>query len=184
MHHRKLVAGLATLSLVAGGTGVALAAGGSAPKRANVVAIEKVKFKVNRYVQEGLRWQKDTYRVRSGGTLHVVNNAIGAGPHTLTIVKKRDLPRTTKTFNNCAVCNRLGEAHGADPTSDAPPKFAFLENGVGSQAPPSLDRPGDSALLGDKRGDAINLKVTAKKGKQLYVICLIHSWMQAKVTVG
>ena len=32
---------------------------------------------------------------------------------------------------NCKICEKLGKAHGADPNSNAPPKFPFLENGVG-----------------------------------------------------
>ena len=35
-----------------------------------------------------------------------------------------------------------------------------------------------------KKGESIDLKVTAKKGTTLYFLCAIHPWMQAKVIVG
>jgi len=183
MQHRKLVAGLATLSLVGGGTGVALAAGGKAPNRANVVAVSTTKVKVNRYVQDNLRWKKDTYQLRSGGTLRIVNNAPSDGPHTFTVLRKRDMPRTPRAIFNCGVCNKLGQAHGADPNSEAPPKFLFLENGVGSTTAPKVDKAGDSAFIDAKKGASVSLKITAKKGTTLNFICLVHPWMQAKVVV-
>ena len=48
-----------------------------------------------------------------------------------------------------------------------------------------VDKPGDSGLTGPGQApnEKISLKVTAKKGSQLYFMCLIHPWMQAKVQV-
>jgi hypothetical protein len=142
-------------------------------------------MKPNRYIQDGLRWNRDVYRVRSRGTLHIVNTAAGEGPHTFTVVKKKDLPKTAKEAFNCKICNKLAAAHGADPNSEAPPKFQYLENGVGQNTPPNVDRPGDSGVTGSgQKGEFIDLKVTAKPGKTLHFLCLIHPWMQAKVIVG
>jgi hypothetical protein len=90
-----------------------------------------------------------------------------------------------QALGNCKICNKLGAAHGADPNSQGPPKFQYLENGVGQNTAPKVDRPGDSGITGPgKRGESINLKVTAKKGTTLYFLCLLHPWMQAKVVVG
>ena len=183
MHHRKLVAGLATLSLVAGGTGVALAAG-KPPRRADVVAVSTTKVKINRYIQDGLRWKKDTYTVRSGGTLRVVNNAPDEGPHTFTVVKKSDLPKTPRAIFNCAICNKLG----------AGPRRRPEQRGAAEvPVPRERRRLGDRAerrprrRLGlhrrPRRASRSTLKVTAKKGTTLRFICLIHPWMQAKVLV-
>jgi plastocyanin len=144
-----------------------------------------LKIKPNRYIQDNLRWNKDVYRVKSGGTITVVNTQASEGPHTFTVVKKSELPRTGKQLVNCRICNTLGQAHGADPNSNAPPKFQFLENGVGQATPPNVDRPGDSGVTGEgKRGEKISFTVTAKKGKTLYFMCLIHPWMQAQLQVG
>jgi hypothetical protein len=184
--NRKLVAGAAALALTVGGTGVAVAAkNGPPPKRATINAVAKVKYKINRYVQDGLRWQKDTYQVRSGGTLHIVNKAQD-GPHTLSVVKKSDLPRTTNQLNNCKVCGEIAAAHGVDPSveSDAPPPHLWTEDGVGVDAPASFDKPGDSVFIGPEPGSSADVTVTAKKNTKLFFICAIHPWMQAKVIVG
>ena len=186
MHVRKLI-----LWSVAGCTGLAIAAGAAfAAHRtaASTITIKAVaptpKFQINRFVQSTLRWDKDVYKVPSGGTLHVVNMAADEGPHTFTVVAQKDLPTTLQKLFQCQICEKLGKAHGADPNSNAPPKFPFLENGVGQKTPPSVDRPGDSGVTGKgKKGESINLKVTAPAGTKLYFMCLIHPWMQAEVDV-
>jgi hypothetical protein len=183
--HWKFTAAAAALCLAAGGAGAALAAGATAPKKTTIKSTQTLKVKVNRYIQDGLRWSKDVYTVRSGGTLHIVNGDGAEGPHTFTVVAKKDLPKTPAQVFNCKICKKLGQAHGADPNSTAPPAFAFLENGVGQATPPNVDRPGDSGITGSgKKGESIDLKVTAKKGKTLYFVCLLHPWMQAEVKVG
>ena len=142
------------------------------------------KMVVNRYVQDNLRWDKDVYNVKSGGTIHVLNDAADEGPHTFTVVEEKDEPKNGLQMVNCKICITLAKAHGANPNSDAPPKYAFLENGVGQKSPPSVDRPGDSGVTGKgKKGESIDLRVTAKPGTKLYFICLIHPWMQAVVNV-
>jgi hypothetical protein len=174
------------LAMTASGTGAAVAAkNGPPPSHATINAVAKVKYKINRYVQDGLRWQKDTYQVRSGGTLHIVNKAQD-GPHTLSVVKKSDLPRTTKQMNECSVCLSIATAHGVDPNSEseAPPPHLWTEDGVGVDTPANFDKPGDSVFIGPELGSSADVKVTAKKGTKLFFICAIHPWMQAKVIVG
>src|SRR5438067_8856007 len=185
MKHRKTIAALATLALAVAGTSVALAASTAAvPSKITLKQKQTQVMKPNRYFQDGLRWDKDVYTLKSGGTLHVVASVVTEGPHTFTVVKEKDLPRTAAQANHCKICAKLGAAHGAQPESNAPPKFQFLENGVGQNTPPNVDRPGDSGITGPgKKGEFINLKVTAKKGKTLYFMCIIHPWMQAKVLV-
>jgi hypothetical protein len=185
MTHRKLLAGASVLA-IATGAGAAIAQGASAPSKTTIKVSQKFAMKPNRYIQDGLRWDKDEYTVKSGGTLHVVNTAADEGPHTFSVVAEKDLPKTAaQAIQKCKPCEKLGAAHGADPNSDAPPKFPFLENGVGQATPPSVDRAGDSGITGSgKKGEFIDLKVTAKKGKTLYFMCLIHPWMEAQVRVG
>jgi len=188
MENRKLVAGVAGLCLAVGVSGVAVAANSAVvPSRTTIKAVQTLKMKPNRYIQDGLRWNKDVYTVKSGGTLTVVSLAASEGPHTFTVVKEKDLPKTAAQAFSCKICETLGKAHGADPNSDAPPKFQYLENGVGQTTPPKVDRPGDSGVTTvtqPKRGEHISFKVTAKKGTELYFMCLIHPWMEAKVLVG
>jgi hypothetical protein len=184
MTHRKLVAGAAALAVAVAGTSAALAATTArTPKNATINAVQTLRVKINRYIQDGVRWQKDTYVVRSGGTLHVVNLAAGEGGHTFTVVQKRDLPRTIKQINNCKICETLGRAHGADPNTQGPPQFLYLENGQGQSTPPNVDRAGDSGFVADTKRARIDLKITAKKGTTLRFMCLIHPWMQARVVV-
>jgi hypothetical protein len=165
------------------------AVAGDQRSSAGVTTIKAVqgppKFQINRFVQDTLRWNKDVYTVKSGGTLHIVNLAADEGPHTFTVVARKDEPRTLAALFGCKICEKLGKAHGANPNSNAPPKFPFLENGVGQQKPPLVDRPGDSGVTGKgKKGESIDLTVTAPAGTKLYFICLIHPWMQAEVDVS
>jgi hypothetical protein len=173
-----------SLALVASGTGAALAAKqGPAPTHATVNAVQKVQFKVNRYVKDALRWQKDTYQVKSGGTLKIVNKAHD-GPHTFSIVAKKDLPRTVKQINECSICQKIGEQFGiTDPNSEAPPPHNYVDDGTATDTPANFDKPGDSVFVGPNPNDSADAKITAKKGKTLYFMCAIHPWMQAKVIV-
>lgn len=186
MRVRKwLVSGAVAGALLAAATGAAVAGGRTASAVTTIKAINvPPQVKINRFVQDTLRWNKDVYKVASGGTVHIVNLAADEGPHTFTIVARKDEPRTAQQLFGCKICEKLAKAHGADPNSNAPPKYPFLENGVGQAKPPSVNQPGDSGVTGKgKKGESIDLKVTAPAGTKLYFMCLIHPWMQAEVDV-
>jgi hypothetical protein len=186
MHSRKLLlwvaAGYGVLAVLAG---VATAGHHAAASVTTIKALSvPPKIEINRFVQDTLRWNKDVYTVKSGGTLHVVNMAADEGPHTFTVVAAKDEPKTAQQLFGCKICEKLAKAHGADPHSNAPPKYPFLENGVGQATPPSVNQPGDSGVTGKgKKGESIDLKVTAPAGTKLRFMCLIHPWMQAEVDV-
>jgi hypothetical protein len=175
----------AVLGLVAIAATSAVAARGKATATTTIKAVTKPPgFVKNRYIQDNLRWDKDVYTVPSGGTLHIVNLAAEEGPHTFTIVLPKDEPKTGLQVADCKICNVLAKAHGANPNSDAPPKFQFLEDGVGQNTPPNIDKPGDSGVTGKgKKGEFINVTVTAPAGTKLVFMCLIHPWMQAELDV-
>jgi hypothetical protein len=184
---RKVLLLMTALCLVlAAGAGIAEAGGSATSSTVTIKAVAgPPQFKINRFVQDTLRWDKDTYTVKSGGTLHIVNDAANEGPHTFTVVKRGDLPKTLAQLNNCRVCNVLARAHGANPNSNAPPKWQYLENGKGQKTPPDVNEPGDSGVTGSgKKGESIDLTVTAPAGTILYFMCLIHPWMQAKLVVN
>jgi plastocyanin len=186
MKNRKLAVGAVGLCIALGASGIAVAANTAAvPKSVTVKQSQTFKMVPNRYIQDGLRFDKDVYKVKSGGTINFVFTVVNEGPHTFTVVRKKDLPKTAKAMEKCAICEKLGQAHGADPNSDAPPKFQYLENGAGeNDAPPLVDKPGDSGVfMTQEKGEKISFKVGAKKGSELYFMCLIHPWMQAKVQV-
>ena len=94
MAHRRLIAGMSVLALAVGATGATMAQGAAAPSKTTIKSKTKLVVKVNRYIQDGLRWDKDAYTVTSGGTLHIVNGDGREGPHTFTVVAKKDLPKT------------------------------------------------------------------------------------------
>jgi len=184
MNNRKLAAGAAGLALIAvGGAAAVGASGATAPDTAVIKQKTSFKFKPNRYIQDGLRFDKDVYTVKSGGKLKVVLTVADEGPHTVSLVKRRDIPKTPDTLFNCKACNALAKAHGADPESDAPPKFKYVENGKGQKTPSEFDRPGDSAVTSEKKGSSFSVDVTAPAGSTRYFMCIIHPWMQAKLEV-
>src|SRR5689334_6449561 len=96
---RLLVAG--TAFLVAGGCAGAALAAGAGPNHATINAVTSTKVVINRFIQDGTRWQQDVYDVKSGGTITVVNLAASDGPHTFSVVKKSDMPKTVSQINNC-----------------------------------------------------------------------------------
>ena len=183
---KKVVIGAMALCLTASGAGAAIAGSGPPPKHAKIDAVQKVQFKINRFVKDGLRWKKDVFAVKSGGTITITNKAHD-GPHTFSVVAKKDLPRTAKQIENCGapgtICRTIAEEHGADPNTDSPPTNLFVENGTGGSTPPQVDQPGDSAFIAPNEGASVTLTVTAKKGTTLYFMCAIHPWMQAKLQV-
>ena len=183
MPYRKLIAGAVALCVVGGGTTAALGANSAgAPDRTTIKAVQSIQVKVNRYIKDNLRWKKDVYFVRSGGTVRIVQRAADDGPHTWSIVKKRDLPSTPKEIFECAVCGQIAQAHGF-PEEEGPPAHNFADDGTGQDTPPEINKAGDSAFFGLENGDSVTMKVTAPKGKTLWAICAIHPWMQHKLLV-
>jgi hypothetical protein len=184
MRYRKLTAAaVGSAAVVTAGAVATAGAATSAPSQVTVKESYGLKMVPNDYIQDEMRFNHDVYTVKSGGTLKLVMTAPQEGPHTLTIVSKKDIPKTAQQAFNCKICNELAKAHGADPNSNAPPKFNYLENGVGSKTPPKLDRPGDSAVIFPSKGYSVTMKVTAKAGSTLHFICIIHPWMQATLKV-
>ena len=183
---RRLIVGAAVVSVVVVGVAGLVSSAGAAPAAPKKVVV-KQKFGMtmvaNRYVRDEMRFDRDVYTVASGGRVEFVMTAAQEGPHTLTVVPAKDLPKTAAQAFNCRVCHELARAHGADPNSDTPPKFKFLENGVGQDTAPKLDKPGDSGFLPARNGSKITFKVTAPKGTTLTFMCLLHPWMQAKLVV-
>jgi plastocyanin len=150
MKHRELTvaAGVPLLAAVAAMGAVGAAGAATAvPKKAVVKELCSIKLLPNRYMQDGMRFDRDVYTVATGGTVQFVMTAPQEGAHTLTVVAAKDLPKTASEAFNCKPCAKLAKAHGADPNGTKPPKLQFLENGVGQNTPPHLDRPGDSGFV-------------------------------------
>lgn len=184
MKSRMLIAGVAGMSLAVAGAG-AMVANGATTAAKHIVVKQKagLVLKPNRYVKDKMRFNKDVYVVKSGGTVTLKLTQPQEGPHSFSVVRPKDEPKSGKAAFNCKVCNKLMKAHGVDPNENGPPKFQYLDDGTGQNTPPNLDKPGDSGITGPNKGDTAKFNVTAKPGTTLHFMCIFHPWMQAKVKV-
>jgi hypothetical protein len=187
--HRKTAVATAAMALATVGVAPALAAHPSASaSRLTISTKESQVYKLNRYVQFGLRWNQDVYTVKSGGTI-TFKNGQSDEPHTFSVLKASQLPTTTKRLNDCsapdpstppkyAPCRQLFAAHAPDPQSGNP------KNPLINAGKTGIDQAGDSLFIAPKgAGPQPTIKVTAKKGTTLHFLCLVHPWMQATLKV-
>ena len=147
-----------------------------APRKATLSAVGGTEFKVNRYVADTMRFNKDRVTIRSGGTLTVRNRT--EAPHTFSLVKRGDLPRNfaqvEKCFGEGGACAEIAAGHGVTSPESEPTNPLVEVGGAG------FDVAGDSAIFME---DPLKLKITAAKGQNLSYICIIHPWMQGRVAV-
>jgi plastocyanin len=177
MRNRKLAGvALATTIAIAAVPAVGSAAQTKTTK-ARIDILDGSSFVANRYFKDRMRFNKDVYEVKSGTTIRFVSKTPDE-PHTISIVKKSDLPKTVAAAGKCfstGICAALAAAHGF-PEGDGPPTTPVVNEGAAG-----YDVPGDSTVV-DPGGKG-NFKVTAKKGKTLYFMCIIHPQMQAQIKV-
>lgn len=176
---------LARAAVPALGLAVALAAvvpatAQDASSKATLNVVGMAQFKANRYVMDGMRFGRDITVIKSAGTLTIVNKT--DQPHSFSLVKKSQLARNMAQMEGCfgrGPCDELAAAHGAinPETGEQQDPTKPLVN-VGKDG---FDQPGDSVVFGPK--SKTKLKITAKKGTQLYFLCAIHPWMQGKLDV-
>ena len=178
---RKLFLVPVTVLAVAGvAVGSAIAASGGAPKVDKIKIVGGAKVKPGFYIQDMLRFTPYKSTVKAGGTISVAGGkgAFGEGPHSFSLVKKSQLPKTAAQINNCKVCGQLAQEHGIDPNDpNSQPSTVYVDGGDG------FNKPGDSALIDGQNVKTLKLKVTAKKGTTLYYMCGFHPWMQGSVVV-
>src|SRR3954447_11044255 len=171
---RKLIAVSVTALAVAGvSVGSAVAASGGAPKVDKIKVVSKQKVKPGFYVQDGLRYTPFKSSVKSGGTISVTGGkgAFDEGPHSFSLVKKSQLPKTAAQVNKCKVCGQVAQEHGLDPNDqNSQPTKPFVDGGDG------FNKPGDSALIDGQNVKSLKLHVTANKGTTLYYMCILHPW--------
>ena len=161
-------AALPALGLLVAVAAVAPAVAGAAPSKATLKMVGGMVFEPNRLVGDDMRFNKDVITIKSGGTLSLVD-ATGQ-PHTFSLVKKGQLPRTMKQLDQCGgpgPCDEVGLAHGAiDPETgeEKDPTTPLVNAGKAG-----FDRPGDSVVIGPKQKGKV--KITAKKGTTLNFVC-------------
>ena len=151
---------------------------GTGPANAKVVIKGTETFKRNAYLKVSMHFVAGTLTVRSGGTVTLTNTT--DEPHTFSIVKPSQLPRTIKQIQECGVCGEIAKSHGLNPEGPpGPPPIPLVNVG-----PVGFDEPGDSVIIGPKgHGAPVTFKVTAPAGTTLNFMCAIHPWMQGRILV-
>ena len=120
--------------------------------------------------------------VKSGSTITIANKAKSEDPHSFSLVKASDLPKTVAAMNKCfqgGVCNDFFVAHEV-PEGDGPPGKPVVNVGADG-----FDQAGDSVVISPPGapGSTAKVKITAKKGTTLSYLCAVHPWMQGKIKV-
>ena len=124
---------------------------------------------------ENFFYDPSTVSAMRGQRVFWTNNNEYGVPHTVTIVRAADVPKTLDQaiacFNPGGVCDAALTAHF--PNGQLQPRV-----NVGR---PWFDQPGDSLWYnpGDRRG----ANITAPSGTTLNYICALHPWMQGKIIV-
>jgi plastocyanin len=167
--------GAAVLAMAATAIGA-----GKGPAKGKVVITGEESFKPNAYLKLGFHFAPGTVAIKSGGTITLTN--VTPEAHTLSIVKKSQVPRTLKQLENCEVCVEIFKAHGINPEGPpqhGPPPIRLVDVGG-----PGFNQPGDSVVIGPKgRGGPVTFKVTAAPGTVLNFVCALHPWMQGRFLV-
>jgi hypothetical protein len=170
------VLGVASLGVA----GSALAAGGKGPAKAKILIRGSESLVPNAYLKIGFHFDAGTVPIRSGGTVTLTN--LTTDGHTLSIVKKSQLPRTIKQLQNCSICGAIAKSHGINfegPPTEGPPPILVVNVGAAG-----FDTPGDSVVIPPKgRGAPVTFKVTARPGTILSFMCVFHPWMQGRFLV-
>jgi plastocyanin len=152
----------------------------AAPASKHIVISGGDKYKPGFYVKNDLHFGPRALTVKSGATVTVVNKGSAQEPHTVSFVKRAQVPKTKKAIEACGnfqgVCGQIGQAHQADPQTGQV-KVPIVDVGK-----PGVDRAGDSFFIAPGR-KRLSFKITAKKGTTLHYFCVIHPWMQGTIKV-
>jgi hypothetical protein len=171
-----LLAAAAALSLTAVAIGTAAAAAPKAPTKKRMSIVGHFVFKAGQSVFDDQRFTPRKFDIASGGHVTLRNRAKTEDPHTISLVKKAQLPDSF----DCAVCGEIFAAHGVnEETGD-------IANPVVNVGAEGFDQPGDSIVIAPKRKKdvtKVSFDVTAAKGTTLYFLCAVHPWMQGRIRV-
>ena len=138
-----------------------------------VRALGNEDFEANALIFSTFRFDPERSFPHSGDRVRLTDaDRVDGAPHTLTVVRKGQLPMTTvDVFGGCTACEQAIEAH----FSTDPPR---LKVGIGD----GLNEPGDSLLIFE--GESIGANITAPSGTVLHFLCAFHPWMQGRLVVG
>jgi plastocyanin len=147
-------------------------------KKVDIKGLET--FEGNAVFLSNLRFAPENIKVARGDTVTWADNALTTSPHTITIVDPEVVPVNFAEAYIClwdkrilgvdGPCLEFMDAHGG-----VPPTTPVVNVGR-----PGLDASGDSIFL--PPNSSVSAQVTANAGV-LHYICIIHPWMQGKITV-
>ena len=182
MRRRIAALGAALLMLAVAGAAVAATRGG-ATGNAVVKTFAGEKIVPNRYFQDEMRFSPGTISVKSGAMLTFTYGDKEMEPHTLTIVKRSDLPKTAAQAENCRACERYATPHLKNPKAP-PDEHNPIVHWTLNKGQPGLDTVGDSVAIMTGAHKQISVEVSAPAGTTLYFLCALHPWMQGKIVVS
>ncbi len=164
--------------------GVAAASGHASASGLTIKATDKgMSYVINKSATDNMYFAPGAATIKSGETLTFTYGGMpGAEPHTLTIVRAKDLPRTPAQITNCAICNRIAGTHVKNPHAPPGPTNDII-HWVVDKGAAGLDEPGDSIAIEGAKHKSVSIKVTAPAGTVLHFICAVHPWMQGTITV-
>ena len=103
--------------------GAATALAASKPSSTATITVKaSVTFKPNQYLQLNDHYSPGTITIASCGTITLKNTDTEA--HSLSLVKRSDMPRTVNQVNNCPVCGPLFQRPRHQPERAAPNRAA------------------------------------------------------------
>jgi plastocyanin len=176
------------------GTAVAIAAiwtslalGGSAHQAKTHVVVAKddgISFEANKSITDTVYFDPGTLEVASGDSITFkFGDTKAREPHTLTVVKKSDLPTNGEQVENCKPCMRYATPHLKNPRAEPGPSNPIV-HWILNKGKPGLDAVGDSVAIEQPgKHKSITIRVTAPKDTTLYFVCAVHPWMQGKIVV-
>jgi len=130
-------------------------------------------FEANALVTSTLRFSPERSFPHTGERVRWIDRDKVPDPHTITLVRRGQLPTSLAEAFNCQACNAALDSHFG---AGGPP---VVRVNVGQ---PGLDQPGDSLLILD--GQSIGAQISASAGRNLFYLCAIHPWMQGQLRVG
>ena len=167
---------LVTLSVGGAATASGADAGAAASPATITMKFEKGKFSF-----------KGAKTVRRGAKLRIRNdtNPRSGGPHTFSLVRKRLLPGTPKEQKQCFagnICLKLAMAHEFDEETGKVGKSLVRVGKRGWDRQFTASRRGDT-WYSETDGETFSQKVSARAGRTLYYMCVVHPEMQGKIKV-
>ena len=115
MSQRKhLRVGIAALAAIVAVAVAVPALAGTPPATVTQKIVGGTKFVPNRMIADTMHFKLDRINIQKGGTVRLVNTT--GAPHTFSLVKKTEVPRTARGVDACfnkGPCGKLAVEHGA-----------------------------------------------------------------------